>query len=112
MVCVIADRLYQVDSSHPDFELTTPRFRQITIHLQAPHKGKTFVIRTHNGGGKDMYIQSTTLDGKPMNKPWLPEQMVFQGGAWNVIAGTVPDKNWGAARGNAPPSLSTGPDHW
>ncbi len=104
--------LYQVDPGNPDFELTTPRFRQIAIHLQAPHKGKTFVIRTHNGGGKDMYIQSTTLDGKPMNKPWLPEQMVFQGGAWNVIAGTVPDKNWGAARGNAPPSLSTGPDHW
>ena len=104
--------LYQVDPGNPDFELSTPRFRQITIHLQAPHKGKTFVIRTSNGGGKNMYIQSATLDGRAMNKPWLPERRVFQGGTWDVTAGPTPDKNWGAARGDAPPSLSTGPDHW
>ena len=104
--------LYQVDPSHPDFELSTPRFKRITIHLQTPHKGKTFVITTANGGGKDMYIQSATLDGKPLNKPWLPERMVFQGGTWNVTAGESPNKNWGAAPGEEPPSLSTGPDHW
>ena len=104
--------LYQVDPGVPDFELTTPRFAKITIHLQSPHKGKTFVITTANGGGKDMYIQSAMLDGKPLNKPWLPERMVFQGGTWNVTAGASPNKNWAAAPGEAPPSLSTGPDHW
>ncbi len=104
--------LYQVDPSHPDFELTTPRFKHITIHLQAPHKGKTFVITAFHGGGKDMYIQSAAVDGKPLNKPWLPERMVFQGGTWNVTTGSVPNKNWAAAKGDAPPSLSTGPDHW
>jgi predicted alpha-1,2-mannosidase len=104
--------LYQVDPSHPDFELTTPRFKHITIHLQAPHKGKTFVITAVHGGGKDMYIQSAAVDGKPLNKPWLPERMVFQGGTWNVTTSSVPNKNWAAAKGDAPPSLSTGPDHW
>ena len=101
--------LYQVDPSHPDFELSTPRFKEITIHLQSPHSGKTFIINTRNGGGQDMYIQSATLNGKPLNKPWLPERMVFRGGTWKVIAGTAPNKNWGAARGDAPPSLSVGP---
>ncbi len=104
--------LYQVDPGAPDFEITTPRFAKITIHLQAPHTGKTFIITTPNGGGKNMYIQSATLDGKPLNKPWLPEQLVFQGGTWKVKAGPVPDKNWAAARGDEPPSLSTGPDRW
>ena len=97
---------------NPDLELTTPRFKQITIHLRRPHEGKTFVITTHNGSGKDIYIQSAALDGKPLNKPWLPERLVFQGGTWKVNAGTAPNKNWGAARGDAPPSLSTGLDHW
>ncbi|MGC9259165.1 MAG: GH92 family glycosyl hydrolase [Phycisphaerae bacterium] len=104
--------LYQVDPGVPDFEITTPRFAKITIHLHAPHSGKTFIITTANAGGKNMYIQSATLDGKPLNKPWLPERMVFQGGTWNVTAGTTPNKNWAAARGDEPPSLSTGPDHW
>ena len=103
--------LYQVDPSHPDLEITTPRFKQITLHLQSPHEGKTFVVTTHNGGGKNIYIQSTSLDGKPLNKPWLPERMVFQGGTWNVNAGMAPNKNWGTARGDEPPSLSTVPDH-
>ncbi len=103
--------LYQVDPSHPDFEVTTPRFPKITIHLQTPHRGKTFVITTSNGGGKNMYIQSATLDGKPLNKPWLPERMVFHGGTWNVTAVASPNKNWGAARGVEPPSLSTGEAH-
>ncbi len=104
--------LYQVDPGAPDFELTTPRFAKITIHLHATHPGKTFIITTPNGGGKNMYIQSATLDGKPLNKPWLPEQMVFQGGTWNVTAGAAPNKSWAAARGDAPPSLSTGPKRW
>ncbi len=98
--------LYQVDPGVPDFELSTPRFPTITIHLQAPHTGKTFVITTSNGGGKDMYIQAATVDGKPLNKPWLPEQTVFQGGTWHVTAGTTPSKNWAAAQDDVPPSLS------
>ncbi len=104
--------LYQVDPSHPDFEITTPRFPKITIYLQSPHPGKTFIIATPNGGGKNRYIQSATLDGTPLSKPWLPERMVFQGGIWNVIAGTAPNKNWGAAHGDGPPSLSGGPVKW
>lgn len=104
--------LYQVDPGVPDFEITTPRFAKITIHLQSPYTGKAFIITTPNGGGKNMYIQSATLDGKPLNKPWLPERMVFQGGTWNVAAGTTPNKHWAAARGAEPPSLSTGTDPW
>jgi predicted alpha-1,2-mannosidase len=104
--------LYQVDPGVSDFEITAPRFAKITIHLHAPYSGKTFLITTPNGGGKNMYIQSATLNGKPLNKPWLPERMVFQGGTWNVTAGTTPNKNWAAAHGDAPPSLSTGPERW
>jgi len=104
--------LYQVDPGVSDFEITTPRFAKITIHLHAPHPGKTFIITTPNGGGKNMYIQSAALDGKPLNKPWLPERMVFQGGTWNVTAGTTPNKNWAAASGDEPPSLSAEPDNW
>ncbi len=73
---------------------------------EAPHPGRTFVITTANGGGKDIYIQSATLDAKPLNKLWLSERTVFRGGTWNVVAGKLPNKNWGTARGAAPPSLS------
>ena len=74
--------------------------------------GKSFIITTVNGGGKNIYIQSTSLDGKPLNKPWVPERMVFQGGTWNVSAGASPNKNWGAARSAAPPSLSMAAGGW
>lgn len=104
--------LYQVDPGNPDFEVTTPRFAKITIHLRAPYTGKTFVITTPNAGGKKIFIQSATLDGKPLNKPWIPERMVFQGGSWNVVAAREPNRTWGTALGDVPPSLSTGAATW
>ncbi len=103
--------MYQVDPGNPDFELTTPRFPTITIHLRSPYTGKAFTIVTQHGGGKNMFIQSTTLDGKPLTKPWIPEAVVTQGGTWNVIAGMSPNKKWGAASGDEPPSLSTTSTH-
>jgi predicted alpha-1,2-mannosidase len=99
--------LYQVDPGNPDFELTTPRFPRITLHLQPPYSGKAFTIITSHAGRKDVYIQSATLNGKPLNKPWIPEASVTRGGTWDVKAGPKPDKQWGAARGDEPPSLST-----
>ena len=104
--------LYQVDPSRPDFELSTPRFKHITIHLQAPYTGKTFVITTSNAGRNKFFIRSATLDGKSLNKPWIPERMVFQGGSWNVIAAKGPNRIWGTAHGDAPPSLSTRAATW
>ena len=100
--------IYPEFPGRPQFVLSTPRFSKITIHLQVPYKGRQFVINAPGAGGKNVYIQSATLNGQPLNRPWLPESVITNGGTWNVQVGAQPSKHWGSANNARPWSMSTG----
>lgn len=82
-------------SSEPTYQIGSPQFDEITIHLSDFNaKGDKFVIRT-NGNSKDaMYVQSATFNGKPLEECWLYRKDVFNGGELVLNMGTEPSDFW------------------
>ncbi len=91
----------------PVYEITSPIFNKITIHLNpAYYKGKQFVIRANNNGPKNYYIQSAQLNGKILNQPWFFHETLVKGGELILNMGPSPNKSWGSDLKVAPPSMS------
>ena len=83
-----------IDSSK--VELTAPLFRKITISLDPNYyQGKEFVITTENNTLENIYIQSATLNGKPLNKSWIYFKDIVNGGILNYVLGSKPNPEWG-----------------
>ena len=83
-------------SQDPQFDITTPAFDKITIHLNpAYHPGKTFTITTKNQSPENIYIQSATLDGKPWNNFQFPHAALADGGTLDLVLGPKPNEQWG-----------------
>ncbi|MCG8308885.1 MAG: GH92 family glycosyl hydrolase [Cytophagales bacterium] len=101
--------LFQMDggaSVKPVYEIGSPKFEKISIHLDKNYyPGKTFVIEAKNVSDENIYIQSATLNGKALNKPWFYHDELIKGGTLSLNMGPAPNKNWGVE--HAPPSLST-----
>ncbi len=99
--------IYPEFPGRPQLDLSTPRFKQIIIRLRVPFKGRQFIINAPGAGGKNMYIQSSTLNRQTLNRPWLPESVITNGGVWDVRVGPRPNKHWGSADDARPWSMST-----
>jgi predicted alpha-1,2-mannosidase len=76
--------LFQMDggcSEKPIYEIGSPRYPKITIHLDGKYnRGKQFVIEAAGASIENKYIQSVLLNGKPLNDFRLLQQKVLQGG--------------------------------
>jgi predicted alpha-1,2-mannosidase len=94
---------YPVDPSSPNYILGSPLFNQVTMHMG---NGKDFEIVAHNNSAVNIYIQSATLNGKPWDKPWFSHAEIAGGGKLVLEMGAKPNKKWGSAPGDAPPSMS------
>jgi predicted alpha-1,2-mannosidase len=94
---------YPVDPARPEYIIGSPLFDEVTIHLGG---GKDFAIVANNNSAKNIYIQSATLNGKPLNRPWFSHSDMANGGRLVFQMGPAPNKNWGSAPDAAPPSMS------
>jgi predicted alpha-1,2-mannosidase len=103
---------YPVDAGIPDFEVCTPRFPQIVIHLSSPYAGKEFVIQAPDAAPANEYIQSATLNGQPQTRPWFHESEITGGGIWTLKLSSKPSHDWAALPKDRPYSLSTGYNHF
>jgi predicted alpha-1,2-mannosidase len=80
----------------PIYEIASPVFDKIVIHLDSTfYKGSTFIIETHNNSNQNIYIQSATFNGKPLNQPWFYHSDFAKGGKLYIEMGSSPNKNWG-----------------
>ena len=94
---------YPVDPSSADYILGSPIFNRITIHMG---NGKNLDILARDNSEKNIYIQSATLNGKPWNKPWFSYSDISGGAKLVLEMGPTPNKRWGAALDDVPPSMS------
>jgi predicted alpha-1,2-mannosidase len=94
---------YTVNPARPEYIIGSPVFDQATLHLGG---GKDFVIVAKNNSEKNVYIQSATLNGRPWNKPWFSHADIAGGGRLVFKMGSAPNKTWGSAPEDAPPSMS------
>lgn len=103
--------LFQMDggaSERPIYELGSPQFEKITIHLDPDfYPGETFIITAENVSDDNIYIQSAKLNGEPLNKLWFYHEELVAGGSLELIMGSKPNREWAAGPEASPPSLST-----
>ena len=68
---------YPVCPGRPVYDIGSPIFKKVTIHLQ---NGKKWVIRTKNNGTDQLFIKSILLNGQPFNNSWITHSMIARGG--------------------------------
>ncbi len=93
---------YPVTPGMPVYNIGSPIFEKSTIHLD---NGKDFVITAKNVSYENKYIQSATLNGKLIDKPWFNHSDMSEGGELILEMGSKANKTWGSLVNDAPPSL-------
>ena len=59
-----------------------------------------------NASEENIYIQSATLNGKTLNRPYFHHSDLIPGGRLVFEMGPIPNKEWGAGPEAAPPSVT------
>ncbi|HEX4342488.1 MAG TPA: GH92 family glycosyl hydrolase, partial [Verrucomicrobiae bacterium] len=86
---------YPVDPVSGIYLLGSPLMDKITLNLNpAFAKGKTFTVIAKNNSSQNAYIQSATLNGKPMTRSWISNEEITAGGRLVLIMGPQPNKDW------------------
>lgn len=55
---------------------------------------------------ENKYIQSATLEGVNLDKPWIYHSEIIDGGKLILQMGSQPNKEWGSDPKDAPPSMT------
>jgi predicted alpha-1,2-mannosidase len=85
-------------TDEPVFDLTSPLFDEITIHVDKMYTGgNPFVIKAKNNSEDNIYIQSATLNGIPLTVPKVKFKEIVKGGELIFIMGNKPNEGWGVA---------------
>lgn len=92
---------YPVTPGMPSYNVGSPFFRRVTIHLP---KGHTFVIDAPECSQQNKYITSAALNGQPLTKPWFNHRDISAGGTLKLTMSSKHNASWGAAPGDVPPS--------
>jgi predicted alpha-1,2-mannosidase len=93
--------MYPEIPGRAELVLGSPLFPKAVIH----RKGGDVVIEAPDVNDANLYVQSLTLDGKPLDKPWLPASFAGHGGHLRFTLGAQPDTHWGSDPDDAPPSF-------
>jgi predicted alpha-1,2-mannosidase len=96
---------YPVCPGSPVHEIGSPIFSKSTIALG---NGKAFTIQANNVSARNKFIQSATLNGMPLSRPWFRHDEIANGGALILEMTDRPNLDWGSSPGDAPPSMTTG----
>ncbi len=95
--------IYGVCPGTDQYVLGSPLFKKATITME---DGKKLVIEANNNSKDNVYIQSATLNGSPLNKNYITYGDIVNGGIINYEMGRQPNKNRGNTKSAAPFSLS------
>ena len=82
---------YPVTPGIPAYEIGTPLLPSATLHLE---NGNTFRIRAENAGPQNIYIQSVTLNGRPLERFWIRHADILAGGQLTFRMGPQPNPHW------------------
>ncbi|HEY0257942.1 MAG TPA: GH92 family glycosyl hydrolase, partial [Candidatus Methylacidiphilales bacterium] len=93
---------YPVTPGLPIYDICSPVFDRVSISL---HNGKTFTIVCKDNSADNKYIQSITLNGKPLNQVWFTHADLVNGGTLELQMGNTPNKKLGSDPATFPPSF-------
>jgi predicted alpha-1,2-mannosidase len=90
---------YPVNPASGDYMLGSPLFTRMTLKLA---NGKLLTVFAENNSPKNVYIQSATLNGKPLTIPVIRYDDIMAGASLKLVMGPSPS-SW--ASGWTPPPL-------
>lgn len=90
--------LYQVDPSGGKYIIGSPVLDRAVINVGG---GKTFTVETLNNSAENIYVQSATLNGKPLKRTYVMFTEITSGGTLKLVMGSKPSK-WGTAKNARP----------
>jgi predicted alpha-1,2-mannosidase len=88
--------LHQACPGDLRYEVFTPLFDKVVIQLDKKYaNGGIFTVSAQNNSSQNIYIQSASLNGKPLNRCWITHQEIVGGGRLELILGPQPNQQWG-----------------
>ncbi len=69
--------------------ITAPHFEEVTIQLE---ENVSFTIIANGLNDKNIYVQSASLNGKPLNKSWFTHTEIKNGGNLTLKMGAEPSE--------------------
>ncbi|HEX4066765.1 MAG TPA: GH92 family glycosyl hydrolase [Acidobacteriaceae bacterium] len=93
---------YPVNAVTGVYIIGSPLVQRARIHN--PANGTTFSIVADDNSPENAFIQSAELNGKELTRCWFTHADIVSGGELHLRMGSRPDKEWGAARADRPPS--------
>jgi predicted alpha-1,2-mannosidase len=86
---------YPVTPGTPVYALGSPLFKRAAIMLDKPYKKGPFTVIARNQSLANKYIQSATLNGKPLKEPFIKHSDIANGSTLVFFMGPKPNKKWG-----------------
>ena len=85
---------YPVNPAEGRYALGRPLHEESVIQL--PDE-KTFTVKAENLNVDNIYVQSVTINGEELEKPFISHKQITDGGEMVFVMGKIPNKDWGAA---------------
>jgi predicted alpha-1,2-mannosidase len=94
---------YPVSPASGVYVIGSPAVDRATIRLNPKYqKGRAFTIIAENNSPQNVYIQSATLNGKPLSRSWITHEELTAGGELVLKMGPEPNKDWAVDPENRP----------
>ena len=95
--------LYSVTPGTDEYNIGSPVFQKATITLE---NGKTFTVEAADNSAQNVYIQSASLNGQPLDKNFITYQDIMNGGTLHLQMSATPNKERGIKDEDKPYSYS------
>jgi len=93
------------------WHIGSPIFDEVEIKLNKEYhlctQSTSFRVVARNNAPQNFYVQSASLNGKPLSRPWIKHKEMISGGVLELLMGPK-ESRWGSAKEDRPPSLSNG----
>ncbi|MGO4382305.1 GH92 family glycosyl hydrolase [Pseudoduganella sp. RAF53_2] len=83
---------YPLNPASAEYVIGSPLFGNVTLKLP---NGNSFAISAANNSEKNVYVQSVTLNGKPLSVPVISHAQIVAGGKLEFVMGPAPS-TWAA----------------
>lgn len=93
---------YPVNAANGVYVLGSPLIQRAVINNR--HQKTKFVIVAENNSEENLYIQQAWLNGKEWSRSWITHRQIVAGGELRLQMGPKPNKLWGSALKDRPPS--------
>jgi hypothetical protein len=104
---------YPVNPASGIYMIGSPVVSKAVVSLDAEkYHGRKFTVLAENNSATNIYIQSASLDGKPLAGAWLTHDQITAGGTLRLVMGPKPNFEWGHAQDVRPPATMPAGFHY